>query len=193
MVVVFVTNYSSTLAINLGGEAIQKGIFLSESLPIGDDVDPQSLLKAEPLTDTWNISGDSIPANVNTIDGDNSTENYLAYSFYVVNGGNVDVNLTFVTTIIKTTRNLDQTIRIRIYIDDETPITYAKLADDGSPEPGTVPIESDGSIIRIIGSMAPDEYIRVTFLMWIEGADPDTTNDKIGGSIALNAEFKVIG
>ena len=187
-----ITKNTSTLSVNLDSIAIEKGILLSEGLPIGGNEDYRVILKADPLEDAWNISEAWIPDDVHTVDGNNSSEDYLAYSFYVVNRGRVDVNLMFTTTVVKASRRLDDTIRIKIYFNDEEPKVYAKRALDGTPEPGTLPFESNNSVIDVIGSMAPNEFARISIVVWIEGDDPDTTNDKIGGSISLDAEFKVI-
>ena len=192
MLVMVITKNTSTLSINLDSSAVEKGIMLSEQLPLSGNDDYKVILKATPIVEAWNISGDWIPDDVHTVDGNNSTEEYLAYSFYVVNRGRADVNLIFSVNVERAAKRLDETIRVKIFFDDNEPNVYAKLALDGTPEPGTIPFETNNSIIGVIGSMKPEEYTRVSIIVWIEGDDPDTTNDKIGGSISLNATFKII-
>lgn len=192
MVVIIVSRETSRLTISLenGSAARQKGIMLSESREFTSD-NLKVMLEAIPVGEAWNISGGWLPNDIHTIDGNNSSREYFAYSFYLVNVGELDVNLTF-DIKVKGTKGLDETIRVRIYLDDDVPITYAKRDREGNPEVGTIPFESNNTIVNVIGSLQPDSHKRVSIIIWIEGEDLDTTNDKMGGTISLDAKFKIM-
>ena len=198
MVVVAVTKKTSRLTISLenGSAARQRGIMLSESIPIKSE-NLKVMLEVKPVMDAWNISQDWLPENVHIVDGDNSCSEYLAYSFYLVNVGQEDVNLTF-NIKIKGTKGLEDTVRIRIYLQDfeeEEPSlikTYAKVSSDGNPEVGTLPFATNDTILNQIEDLKVHTWRRVSVIVWIEGEDLDTTNDKMGGTISLDAKFKIV-
>lgn len=191
-----VTKSAGSLTISLDENAYSKGISISDQNPnLTGGANLRTVLKADPVIDTWNIDGDKdIPPDAHLEkDGSNNGEYYLLYSFFVVNSGNVDVNLLFVMETTRVTRNLDETIRVKLHIGDQNPKTYAKRnAETGQPEDGTIAFETNNSIINTIGSLAPGEQIRISITIWVEGNDPDTTNDKLGGTVAMDARLEVI-
>ena len=107
------------------------------------------------------------------------------------------MNLTF-NIKIKGTKGLEDTVRIRIYLQDfeeEEPSlikTYAKVSSDGNPEVGTLPFATNDTILNQIEDLKVHTWRRVSVIVWIEGEDLDTTNDKMGGTISLDAKFKIV-
>ena len=199
MVVMAVSRSASSLTISLDENARRRGIALAEeSRSALDTMDSglRTILRADPVVDAWNIDGDrDIPPDAHLEkEGSNNGEFYLLYSFFVFNSGEESVNLLFIMDTVRVTRNLDETIRVRLHIGDEDPKVYAKRnSETGLPEPGTIPFESNNSIINTIGSLEAGEELRISITIWIEGNDPDTTNDKLGGTISLEGRLEVIG
>lgn len=189
MIVMLISKKAGTLVIDLGKDARGRGIMLSETAS-GDNMRP--ILEAEPIHEAWNISGKSLPEDITEGDGSKNGEYYLAYSFYIVNVGTETVNLTFQIKI-QSTRSLDETIRVRIYYHNIGVKTYAKKASDGTKElDADEPFEDNNDILDYVSSLAPESMRKITIVLWVEGDDPDTTNDKIGGSVSLEAKFEIM-
>ena len=96
-----------------------------------------SQLDANIKEDMTNISGSSIPKDVDMIDGEHNGDNYIAYTYYMENSSQVPVSYEYSLKISNVTQDLDEAIRIRLYVNG-LPTTYAKTRSDGSgAEPGT--------------------------------------------------------
>lgn len=135
-----------------------------------------------------------IPADVDKIDGVHNGENYIAYSFYLVNAGEYDVTYQYTINIKNITNNLDSAIRVRLYTGDDGVYTFAKTASDGSgPEPGTIEFISN----TIVAEDREDAFLagqskRYTIVIWLQGDDPDCLDPLIGGSLKLDMQIKVV-
>lgn len=168
-------------------EMTKYGLSLSES---GQMTHLTSQLNAKISKSITNIAGEIIPDNVDEIDGEHNGENYIAYTFYLQNGGEVEVPCEYSVDMSNITSGLDEAIRMRLYVNG-VPTTYAKTKRDGSgPEPGTVAFYSSTVMAKgRIEALAPGEVAKFTVVIWIEGSDPDCLDPLIGGQ--LKAEMKV--
>ena len=168
-------------------EMTKYGLSLSESR---DMTHMTSHLNAKISESITNISSEIIPDNVDEIDGVHNGANYIAYTFYLRNSGEVAVPCEYAVNMSNTTNGLDEAIRLRLYVNGE-PTTYAKTKRDGSgPEPGTTPFYS--STVMAKGRMeelAPGEVVKFTVVLWIEGPDPDCLDPLVGGQ--LKAEMSI--
>lgn len=168
-------------------EMTKYGLSLSESR---DMTHLSSQLNAKISESITNMAGEIIPDNVDEIDGVHNGENYIAYTFYLQNGGEVEVPCEYSVDMSNITSGLDEAIRMRLYVNG-TPITYAKTKRDGSgPEPGTQPFYSSTVMAKgRIEAFAPGEVVKFTVVIWIEGTDPDCLDPLIGGQ--LKAEMNI--
>lgn len=122
--------------------------------------------------------------------GSHNGDNYIAYTFYVENIGVDVVNYWTELYIVDVVKHIDDAIRIRVYKDDEEYKTYAKLSKRGEPEPHTVPFEYDERVfIRQIKDFKPGDINKYTVVIWIEGTDPECTDNILGGSIKIQQDF----
>jgi len=122
--------------------------------------------------------------------GSHNGDNYLAYTFYVENTGQNVADYWAEIIIDDVTRNVDEAIRVRVYRNGER-TTYAKISRNGSPEPDTVPFFSDTIIKRErVEGFAPGDINKYTVIMWIEGTDPECTDNILGGLIRIHMDFK---
>lgn len=177
-------------------DAQEYGLSLSEKKYAGDKTQfaaKTSNLNADIAEYMTNISEDSIPADVDMIDGVHNGDNYIAYSFYLVNTGEHDVTYEYSIVIKNITNGLDTAIRVRLYVDGEY-TTYARTRSDGmGAEPGTVEFESATTIIsNRIDAFEPGSSHRYTVVVWIEGNDPDCVDALIGGTLKLDMIFRVV-
>ncbi len=181
---------SFTISINKY-EMTKYGLTLSESKEM---TRPTSNLNAKIAEKMTNIAGETIPENVNMIDGEHNGRDYIAYTFYVQNAGEVEVSYDYEVKMSATTNGLDEAIRLRAYIDDGEPVTYAKTKMDGTgAEPGTVEFHSANVIMRgRVEAFEPGEKTKFTIVIWIEGNDPDCIDWLIGGKMKLDMDIAIV-
>lgn len=166
------------------------GLSLSESR---DMLRKTSHLNAKISKDMTNIAGEFIPDNVDMIDGEHNGDNYVAYTFYLQNAGEVEVACDYQMNITGITNSLDEAVRVRLYVDG-TPTTYAKTASDGSgPEPGTEEFYSVSVIARgRHETLNPGDTVKYTVVIWIEGNDPDCVDWLIGGKLRVSMQMGIV-
>ena len=134
-----------------------------------------------------NISHKWLPLDIDQQPGgSHNGKNYLAYTFYIENTG-VDVSDYWnEVEIVDVIKNVDNAVRIRIYKDGEY-VTYAKLGPNGEAEKDTIPFMDEDTIaLQHIENFKPGDIHKYTLVLWIEGSDPDCTDNILGG------EFKVV-
>lgn len=173
---------------------------LNLGLVISDTADfarPRHEIQTPPVVDLWNITRADIPKDVNMVDGSHNGENYLATTVYLKNMGEKDLNYTLSIDINELYKNLDEALRVELYVND-VPTLYAKRKLDGSgdPEPGTEPFKARTRIISLEPTeIKVDQVEKFTVVAWVEGEDPECTNDLLGGFVKMTMSFdgKVAG
>jgi hypothetical protein len=140
-----------------------------------------------------NIAGESIPDNVDDVDGVNNGPNYIAYTFYLQNAGEVEVPCEYQVQMSAVSNGLDEAIRVRLYVDG-VPTTYAKTKSSGDgPEPFTEPFYSSVVMAKgRIDRLLPGDVRRFTVVIWIEGNDPDCLDGLIGGQMKIDMNFGIV-
>ena len=122
--------------------------------------------------------------------GSHNGKNYLAYTFYIENTGEQTSDYWTELVIDDVIKNVDDAVRIRVYKDGQS-VTYAKSSMNGAAEPDTVPFESDELIIREhIINFEPGSISKYTIVLWIEGSDPECTDNILGGEFKVHMDFK---
>ncbi len=133
------------------------------------------------ITESW------IPANVDTEkDGPHNGNNYMAYTFYVRNKSNDVLSYSRAIEILAKVKNVDDAVRVKVYLNGES-IVYAKRTPDtNEPEPGTTPFVSDKLVMsELRENFQPGEVDKYTVVIWLEGSDPECINDIIGGELKM--------
>ena len=122
--------------------------------------------------------------------GSHNGKNYLAYTFYIENTGEQTSDYWTELVIDDVIKNVDEAVRIRVYKDDQS-TTYAKKSSNGTAEPDTVSFESDELIVREhIIDFSPGKISKYTIVLWIEGSDPECTDNILGGEFKVHMDFK---
>lgn len=139
-----------------------------------------------------NISVKWLPENLDTeANGSHNGYNYIAYSFYVVNGGNQTINYWYELDIDDVIKDVDEAIRIMVYKNGKT-ITYAKKSrTTGKAEIGMVPFKN--KTIVFIGTskrFKPKSRDHYTIVVWIEGNDLECNNELLGGEMKMHMDIK---
>ena len=182
---------SGSFTVSVNKYEMQKfGLTLSETK---DMAHPSSSLNAKVSEKMTNIAGETIDANVDMIDGEHNGRDYIAYTFYVQNAGEVEVSYDYQINISNATQSLDEAIRLRLYVDGKQ-TTYAKTrSDGGGAEPGTTEFYSASVITKgRVDAFAPEAITKFTVVIWIEGNDPDCIDWLIGGKLKLDMDIAIV-
>ena len=177
--------FTVTLDKNL---ANRKNIYLSES---GKSSGKVRELTAETIDYMDNISVDWLPDNIDVEStGSHNGDNYIAYTFYVVNSGNETVHYWYELYIDDSILEVDEAIRAMIILNGERTI-YAKPSKvTGEAEPGTVKFASSSeAVLEQRKNFKPKGKDRFTVVIWIEGDDPECNNSLLGGEIKMHMDI----
>ena len=124
--------------------------------------------------------------------GSHNGDSYLVYTFYIENTGDEIASYTREVIIDDVIKNVDAAIRVRIYKNEEY-LTYAKLSSEGEVEPNTIPFIDDKIIMsEDVTNFKPNDIDKYTIVLWIEGEDPDCTDNILGGEFKVRMNFKPI-
>ncbi|MCR5457998.1 MAG: hypothetical protein K6F14_07970 [Clostridiales bacterium] len=187
--VLYTKTGSFTVSINKF-DATQYALTLSDTR---DFYTPTAMLNAEISKEITNISESWLPADLDNIDGAHNGDNYVAYTFYLKNAGEGMVTYNYQMYIVSVENDVDEAIRIRLYIDGVW-TNYARTATDGSgAEPGTTEFLTD----RIVTQgqrqgFNPGDVTKYTVIIWIEGDDPDCIDDLLGGELKVAMDFEIV-
>lgn len=172
-------------------DSLKYSISLSET---EDFLYPTAKLNSKASENVVNISEADLPLDLDQIDGEHNGTNYIAYTYYLKNTGTSTLTYEYVLYIVNTSNGIDRAVRVRLYVDGEY-VNYAKTSTDGTgPEPNTTPFITDTTITRAqVQNFAPDDVTKFTVVIWIEGDDPDTTDDVIGGQFKIDMKLSIVG
>ena len=173
---------------------LDKNLYFDKGLIVYDDSNYKvyrTELYAEVPKTFDNIYYKWLPDDLHNYEGgSHNGDNYFAYTFYIENLGEQTSDYWTELVIDDVIKNVDEAVRIRVYRDGQA-ITYAKLSSRGTAEPDTVPFESDELIVREhIIDFDPGRISKYTIVLWIEGSDPECTDNILGGEFKVHMDFK---
>lgn len=177
--------FTVTLDKNLSN---RKNIFLSEDGKVSSKT---RQLSADTIDYMDNISIKWLPTDIDTeAVGAHNGDNYIAYTFYVVNAGQEKVHYWYEIDIDDTVKNVDEAIRIMIYRNGKPTVYAKKNKTTKNNEPGTKKfVSKDIAVLEQRKSMKPGTKDRYTIVIWIEGDDPECKNDLLGGEIKMHMDI----
>ena len=169
-----------------------------------DFANPTSRLNCDINKSITNIDGTTLDElNLGLLDGDDSGENYVCYTFYLKNGGKAIVNFKYAIVIANMTLGIENAVRIRLLTncngENGTNDLYAMAAGlDGNnnaiPEPGTTPFYDKYTVCSDeIVNFAPGDVCKYTVVIWLEGNDPECIDPILGGEFKIDMKFNVTG
>lgn len=172
-------------------DMVQQGLSLSETPEFDRTV---SRLNADIVYDMTNISGQDLPDNIDKINGSHNGANYIAYTFYVSNAGKDTVTYSGEVFMEKITGNIDEAIRIAIYKNGEKTVYGKTKSNGGGIEKDCDKEFSSASIVSYEKheNFSPGAQDKYTVVIWLEGNDPDCTDDIVGGQLKMGINFKII-
>lgn len=176
--------FTVTLDKNLSN---RKNIYLSES---GKKSGRARELSADTIDYMDNISEKWLPDNIDQeATGAHNGDNYIAYTFYVINSGRENVHYWYEIDIDDTILNVDEAIRIMVIRNGEKTIYAKKSRITGEAETGTKEFVSKSiALLEQRKNFKPNAKDRFTVVVWIEGDDPECNNDLLGGEIKIHMD-----
>ena len=175
-------NFTVTLDSEYGRES---GLVVYED---PNDIKIRTYLKSEPINYFTDISVNWLPQNIdNEGNGSHNGQNYIAYTFYASNKGQDTINYWATIEIEDVIKNVDEAIRVMVIKNGERTIYAKKNKSTGTAENNTQPFYSDNVImLEKNENFQVDSEDKYTIVIWVEGDDPDCTDELIGGEIKMN-------
>ena len=172
-------------------DMMRQGLTLSEEPNFNKT---NSVLNADIVYDMTNISGSDLPDNIDMINGSHNGESYIAYTFYLINAGDDTISYDGEMTIENVTNSVDEAVRVAVYINGDKTV-YGKTKSNGTGKESDCDSEFTSSTVVMntrkteFKPQAKDKY---TVVIWLEGNDPDCTDELIGGTLKLGMDFKIV-
>ncbi|MCR5292066.1 MAG: hypothetical protein K6E28_04140 [Eubacterium sp.] len=169
----------------------KQGLCLSETPEYEHTI---SSLNAGIVYDMTNISGNDLPANIDKINGSHNGQNYIAYTFYLINAGEDTLSYEGEMYMENVTNGVDEAIRVAIYQNGEKTV-YGKTKSTGAGKESDCDEEFLASTVVMRTQkegFEPKDRDKYTVVIWLEGNDPECLDDIIGGTIKFGMKFKII-
>lgn len=179
------------LIISVDSPAVKKGIVLSEDPEFKTQSASLSALKVEDVT---NITYSWLPLDLDTSEnGSHNGENYVAYTFYCKNNGQVELNYDAVLETTGVAKSADEAMRVMVYKNGE-PAIYGKgkYKDRNTAETDCTKFETESTVMTTrTENFKVDDVDKYTIVMWIEGNDPECIDDIRNGHVRMRMLFSV--
>lgn len=166
----------------------RKSVYLSET---GKLSDKSRSLSADTIDYMDNISIKWLPDNLDVeATGSHNGDNYIAYTFYVVNAGKESVNYWYEVDVDDSIKSVDEAIRFMIIRNGKKVVYAKKSRETGKAEDGTKKFVSKSiAVLEQRKDLKPKAKDRFTIVIWIEGDDPECKNELLGGEIKMHMDF----
>lgn len=195
-------NKAGDFTVTMDKDAYNMGIILSETK---DFKNSSRFLTGDKCVDMLDTTLDWLPDDLDSIDGSHNNSNgqsFLAYTFYVKNGGTVDVEYTAEIKIEAVSLGVDEAMRVMVFHNGE-PTIYAK------PQKGTTDKKEQNlndlgeSVYSVdknfvsntkvmenkVDLFKAGEIDKYTVVVWLEGWDPECVNKILEGEIKMSMNF----
>lgn len=148
---------------------------------------------AKDVTYAWLKIDEIMEHNGNYVDIDHD---YVAYTFHVKNSGLETVDMTYYIRITEVFKELDHAVRVLV-IDDGVETMFMKPdASNNVQYPAYMPVAehflTSSMVMReLVSNFRPEQVKTISVIIWLEGNDPDTIDDILGGMIKMQMVFTV--
>lgn len=144
-------------------------------------------LRADALDYMDNISELWLPDDIDAdYDGPHNGQEYIAYTFYVRNRGEEKAEYQAIINVLSVINNVDEAVRVGVYYNGNKTVYAKKQKDKNEPEPGTTSFVSYNTVMKQnVFELQPGQIDKYTIVIWLEGDDPQCTNDIQGGEMKL--------
>ena len=168
-----------------------KTILLSESAEFSEGNGVK--LNGGSVKEVTNITKSWLPDGLDEKDGSHNGKNYLAYTFYLKNTGDEDLDYKTTMTLTGQAKGADEATRIMIIKNGEEAV-YAKgkFSDRKTAETDATKWKTEKTILEVkstdLKAKSQDKY---TVVIWIEGNDTECVDAIRGGYVRSQMTFSV--
>ena len=195
-------NKAGDFTVTMDKDAYNMGIILSET---EDFKQSSRFLTGEKCVDMLDTTLEWLPDDLDDIDGSHNNSNgqsFLAYTFYVKNAGNVDVDYSAEILIDSVSLGVDEAMRVMIFHNGE-PTIYAK-PQKGTTDKREENLNDNGESVYAVDKnfvsntkimenevkmFRPGDIDKYTVVVWLEGWDPECVNKILEGEIKMSMKF----
>lgn len=132
------------------------------------------------ITESW------LPNDIDDIEGPHNGNNYLAYTFFVKNIGEQETSYRTTIDILSVIKNVDDAIRVAVYLNGEKTVYAKRRPDTFEPEKGTVPFHKVDQVRNELREkFKPNEVDKYTVVVWLEGNDLECIDSILGGEMKM--------
>ena len=217
--VAYFGQYMGTFVISIDEYAINLGISLSDS---ADYSDPSTRLLVNPVEKALPVTfGDIAFKDAISTDGDmdvTGNNNYIAYTFYIRNEGNVSVDVSLNLATLTVTNGVDSAVRVAVIEDgnvdsdgnitmkdgmlymkseeNKDQVTYKLLTDEQKElydQFRVYEFETDHFGDYVMENFNPADQKKFTLIIWLEGWDEDCNDSIKSGQLKMDLSFKIVG
>ncbi|MEE1064810.1 MAG: hypothetical protein UH249_01615 [Acutalibacteraceae bacterium] len=195
-------NKAGDFTVTMDKDAYNMGIILSETK---DFKQSSRFLTGEKCVDMLDTTLEWLPDDLDDIDGSHNNTNgqsFLAYTFYVKNAGNVDVDYSAEILIDSVSLGVDEAMRVMVFHNGE-PTIYAK-PQQGTTDKREENLNDNGESVYDVDKnfvsntkvmenevkmFRPGDIDKYTVVVWLEGWDPECVNKILEGEIKMSMKF----
>ena len=195
-------NKAGDFTVTMDKDAFNMGITLSET---PDFKNPTRFLAGEKCENMADCTFAWLPDDIDDIDGSHNRSNgqeFLAYTFYVKNAGEVDVEYKAQIVIDSVALDVDEAMRVMVFRNGE-PTIYAKpqngttdMLEKNLDDNGVSRYSVDKNFVsntkimeNRIEPFKAGEIDKYTVVVWLEGWDPECVNRILEGEIKMSMKF----
>lgn len=212
-----ISDMAGAFTINLTTDMMGKGFVLSETVGFEE---PSTRLFSDKVKELNNITLEEVGHDVDEFDGSHNGEQYVAYTFYIRNEGEAPASYQYRLTMDKSTLEVHDAVWLMLY-EDGRQIIYAAPSADGDEEKlfgyfeppfydqaynpayqyyerdgewglRTTPFVTENIVAQgLVEDTQPGETHKYTVVIWLEGNDPECTNDIFGGFAKYSMRFSL--
>lgn len=213
----YVTELAGAFTVNLTADMLRSGFILSESRGFDQT---GSRLFSEKQEQINNITVDDVDGNVDDKDGSHNGNQYVAYSFYIKNNGQNTASYQYSLNMKESGMGVEKAVWLMLF-EDGHQVIYAAPSADGDEErlfgysrppfyqsaydPQNQYYERDGVwglkttafvdehlvVQGLVKDVEPGDTHKYTVVIWLEGNDPECTDDIFGGFAKYSMDFSV--
>ncbi len=214
----YVTEFAGNFTINLTADMMSMGFSLSNDAEFKN---PTTRIYTSAVEELTNITFSDISPDVNEHYYEHDSDHYLAHTFYIRNSGMQTAGYVYELSLGSQTLDVDQATWIMLFEDGKQMMYTRPSAGGGSEELfgfrepyfkdvcadcesqyyeengrfGIIPhTYAEGNIIvrGMQDAVEPGETHQYTVVIWVEGNDPDCTDDIIGGHAKFSMNFSLV-
>lgn len=207
IIALFMGQEAGSFVVQVESGDVRKSIKLTENLT---EMTPSSRLEAPSVSGMTNTTYDYFSHKLHTYHAANGLTidedvHVYAYSFYLINDSAESLEVKSTLYYSNVTKNLDKGMRVMTLSSKEDVASFNVIGcyqahdDEEASDPygSTYPavtefLDNDRVYEERFLSFDPNSHLKYTLLFWIEGKDPDTTDDLWNGTIRFTLKLSIL-